>query len=51
MGISITNIVGKVFDSILDARLDTCVTEKSITDKCQIGFMKKVLAPLIIFLF
>ena len=40
-GISITNAVGKLFNSILDARLDSYLTENSIIDKCQIGFTKK----------
>ena len=40
-GILITNVVGKGFNSILDARLDTVLTENSVIDKGQIGFTKK----------
>ena len=41
-GVSITNAVGKVFNSILEARIDTFLTENSVIDKFQIGFMKEV---------
>ena len=41
MGISIRNAVGKVFNSILDTRLDTLLTENSVIDTCQIAFTKK----------
>ena len=44
-GISITNAVGKVFNSILDNKLDTFLTQNSVINKCQIGFTKNGRTP------
>lgn len=40
-GISITSAIGKVFNSILDNRLDKFLVEKQLISKFQIGFVKK----------
>jgi hypothetical protein len=40
-GITITSSVGKVFNSILNERLDSFLKQNNIIDDCQIGFTRK----------
>ena len=40
-GITICNSIGKVFNSILNNRLDKCLVENNIIHENQIGFSKK----------
>lgn len=40
-GIFISSAIGKLFNSILNARLDKFLLENEIIDKCQIGFTNK----------
>ena len=40
-GISIMSAVGKVFNTVLNNRLDTFLFENCIINKCQIGFTKE----------
>ena len=54
-GITITSAIGKVFNKILNNRLDSFLADKNFINECQIGFTKKartadhmcVLKPLI----
>ena len=39
-GISITSAIGKVFNTVLNNRLDSFLIERNIIDSCQIGFTK-----------
>ena len=43
-GITITSSVGKLFNSILNSRLDNFLEKYNIIDNCQIGFTKKARA-------
>ena len=40
-GITITSAIGKLFNSILNKRLDKYLTDNNIINDCQIGFSKK----------
>ena len=40
-GITVTGAIGKIFNSVLNNRLDTFLVENNIIDNCQIGFTKK----------
>jgi hypothetical protein len=40
-GITITSAVGKLFNSILNSRLDSFLEKNNIINSCQIGFSKK----------
>ena len=40
-GISVTSAIGKLFNSILNNRLDSFLEKYNIIDKCQVGFTKK----------
>ena len=40
-GLTITSSIGKLFNSILNSRLDKFLVEHKIIDGCQIGFTKK----------
>ena len=40
-GITVTSAVGKVFNSILNNRLDSFLRKNKIINDCQIGFTKK----------
>ena len=40
-GITITSAIGKLFNSILNSRLDTFLIKNNIINDCQIGFTKK----------
>lgn len=40
-GISVTSAIGKLFNSILDNRLDNFLEKLNIIDTCQVGFTKK----------
>ena len=40
-GISVTSALGKLFNSILDNRLDMFLEKHQIIDTCQVGFTRK----------
>lgn len=40
-GISVTSSIGKLFNSILNARLDSFLEKHQIINKCQVGFTRK----------
>jgi hypothetical protein len=40
-GISVTSALGKLFNSILNNRLDMFLEKHQIIDTCQVGFTKK----------
>ena len=40
-GITITSVIGKVFNTILNNRLDRFLADKNFINECQIGFTKK----------
>lgn len=40
-GITIMSCIGKLFNSVLNSRLDNYLVENSVIDKTQIGFQKK----------
>jgi hypothetical protein len=40
-GLTITNAIGKLFNCILNNRLDSFLSERKIINNCQIGFTKK----------
>jgi hypothetical protein len=40
-GLTITSSIGKLFNRILNARLDKFLFKYNVIDKCQIGFRKK----------
>lgn len=40
-GITITSAIGKVFNTILNNRLDSFLADKNFINECQIGFTKK----------
>ena len=40
-GISVTNALGKLFNKVLDNRLDKFLSNHNIIDNCQIGFTRK----------
>jgi hypothetical protein len=40
-GISVTSALGKLFNSILDNRLDMILEKHQIIDTCQVGFTRK----------
>jgi hypothetical protein len=41
LGISVTSALGKLFNSILDNRLDIFLEKLQIIDTCQAGFTRK----------
>ncbi|XP_063426826.1 uncharacterized protein LOC134710401 [Mytilus trossulus] len=40
-GLTITNAIGKLFNSILNIRLDSFLEENNVINDCQIGFTRK----------
>jgi hypothetical protein len=40
-GITATGIIGKIFNSIFNNKLNTFLVENNIIDNCQIGFTKR----------
>ena len=40
-GLTITSSIGKLFNRVLNARLDKFLFKYNVIDKCQIGFRKK----------
>ena len=40
-GLTITSSIGKLFNRVLNARLDKFLIKYNVIDKCQIGFRKK----------
>ena len=40
-GLNITSSIGKLFNRVLNARLDKFLFKYNVIDKCQIGFRKK----------
>jgi hypothetical protein len=40
-GITVTGAIGKIFNSVLNNRLDKFLVENKIINDCQIGFTKK----------
>ena len=50
-GIAINSCIGKLFNTVLNNRLDKYLIDNNLINKCQIGFSKKRPEPRVIFLY